>query len=255
MKGEEETGRIKTTDAAEMTSNNGNFYDRLNEIGRDSSLTDQQKVESIIKEYNELSDKKDIIVPADIKFLKEIAFDKEGRPQYDWPEYLGFVKKSIKPIKRNSFFPDLLSRMGSRRGNNLTVRNKNGEMPTLNKMSLPYLENPSAIHDCTVNDSYFDVIDAIREGSLEKLNNIVGRNGKDNIPKNEFDIIKSKYRYCIDQLSINGINNNAIYGLQGIVAPWIDKKTNLELLSGGAKQFTIPLNIETLLQLGVISKY
>ncbi|MFA0814907.1 MAG: hypothetical protein ACC608_03885 [Anaerofustis sp.] len=259
LKGEEETGRIKAEEQVEssaaekaMTA----FFDQINEIGRNEQLTVNERLQKIQEIYEALPDKGDLTVPSNSVFLTKQGFDKNGKPIYDWPGLLGFLKESIQSISKENTLPSRMSRFGSKSGNNLSGIKENGEFPTFDELGLPYADNPSARHQIEFdNELYFEVIDAISEGSLKKLNSLLISNGRTPYRQYEFDDLQIKYHYFLDNVEANDIQIDATYGLFGVVNEWKDKDTGEVLLKGGADQFTIPLSIQLLIDLGIIQKY
>ncbi|WLR42591.1 hypothetical protein LC087_18215 [Bacillus carboniphilus] len=70
--------------------------------------------------------------------------------------------------------PEGWDRVGGKGGVDFTVLPDDGIPYTYDQRAIPYVENPSARYVATFdNESYFDVIDAIRNGDLEELNKIV----------------------------------------------------------------------------------
>ena len=259
LKGEEETGRIKAeeqVESSEAEKARATFFDQINDIGRNEQLTVDERLQKIQEIYEALTDKGDLTVPSNGVFLTKQGFDKNGKPIYDWPGLLGFLKESIQSISKENTLPSRMSRFGSKSGNNLSGIKENGEFPTFDELGLPYADNPSARHQIEFdNELYFEVIDAISEGSLKKLNSLLVSNGRTPYRQYEFDDLQIKYHYFLDNVEANEIQIDATYGLFGIVNEWKDKDTGEVLLKGGADQFTIPLSIQLLIDLGIIQKY
>ncbi|MCK0473700.1 hypothetical protein [Halalkalibacter sp. APA_J-10(15)] len=182
-----------------------------------------------------------------MSFLRPEAFSPNGRMLIDLPDKMGFVEGSIQPINRNNLLPERWDRVGGKGGENFTVLPENGIVYTYDQRSIPYLENPSARHVGTFNNNtYFDSIDAIKNGNLEELNRIVIRNGKNELSLNEFKEIRADY---IDfQSNINKTigNIDATYGLEGKAAPWTNGTNGELLMKGGAEQIVTPINAEAL---------
>ena len=60
--------------------------------------------------------------------------------------------------------------------------------------AIPYLESPFVRHTGTFNNEvYFDIIDAVRNGSIEDLNKIMLQNGNEPLSQVEFDDFIQSY--------------------------------------------------------------
>ncbi len=234
------------------------FFNKINEIGKQSDLSKTEKVEAIQQAFETLADKWDVLVPADVKFLTAEGFDEKGKPDYDFPGCLGFVPETVRAITRDSFSTSIFSRMGSKYGNNASTQRSYGLLWSIDELGLPYLENYSARHTFEINDTYFDAIDAIRENSLDGLNEIIEQNHGKPVDLLALDSFKAYYQYFTERAETeskkHGVNADVTYGLNGEVAPWINADGEV-YLNGGAPQFTFPLNIDMMLRLGVISRY
>ncbi|MGT2737011.1 hypothetical protein ACVRXS_07655 [Streptococcus orisratti] len=119
---------------------------------------------------------------------------------------------------------------------------------TYSERSIPYLENPDAYHTGTFNKStYFNKIDAIKDGNLNKLNGILESEGIEELTQLEFSEFSKKYVAFLQNTnsSIGGNIKNYIYGIHGKAAPWGD-------MIGGAEQIVTPFNGQDMLDLGMI---
>jgi len=244
-----------------MSTTPEEYYASALEVGKRSDLTVEQKVRLLQAMYYALGDgnRKDVRCPADARFVK--GFDKKGVPIYDWPKYWGFVLSSIKPLRRGKLnLPRLWSRIGSMHGNSFSDIPENGVSYTNSQRSLPDIENPEAEHRGTSrqDEYYFDVIDAIAARDLDGLNKLLNMNGLESISDVEMDLLFNDYTDYIrgTEEIFKGVKErvdrdmNVKYGLFGIAAPWI--KDGEVLLSGGATQYTLPLSIQQLIELGVL---
>lgn len=190
-----------------------------------------------------------------MKYLKKEAFV-DGRFNVDWPSKMGFVEDSIQPINRNNPLPEQWDRIGGINGENFTTFPDNRIPYTYNERAIPYIENPSARHVGTFNnESYFDAIDAIRNGKIDELNNIILSNGKKPISNVEFLDFKAHYNNFIENSSHVIGNVDATYGLKGSAAPWRSSSTGDVLMEGGAEQIVTPVSAKMLEKIGIISKY
>ena len=110
--------------------------------------------------------------------------------------------------------------------------------------AIPYLESPFVRHTGTFNNEvYFDIIDAVRNGSIEDLNKIMLQNGNEPLSQVEFDDFIQSYLDFQDKVK-NAIGNvDATYGIKGTAAPWKSSSTGEILMNGGAEQIVTPLTL------------
>ncbi|UFT98806.1 hypothetical protein KO561_16655 [Radiobacillus kanasensis] len=250
----EEAGGVRVTKG--LTFNNpGEYFNHINDIGKRTDLTSEQKFAKIQEAYAAFDVKGDVTVVSDMKFLKPEGFV-DGRMNIDWPDKMGFADDSIQTIHRSNPLPEKWDRVGGKGGENFTTLPDNGIPYTYDQRAIPYLENPSARHVGTFdNESYFDAIDSIRNGNLEELNKVIVANGKN--PISNVDFIDFRAHYDDFQNNINNVigNTDATYGVKGTAAPWINSSTGEKLMNGGAEQIVTPLNAEMLEMIGIIPKY
>ena len=119
---------------------------------------------------------------------------------------------------------------------------------TYSQRSIPYLENPDAYHTGIFNrDTYFDKIDAIRDGDLTQLNRILDGEGIEGLSDFEFNDYVDKYRNYIQKTeqTLGGKSTDYVYGVQGKAAPWGD-------MTGGAEQLVTPFSGLDMIDLGII---
>lgn len=115
--------------------------------------------------------KGDITCIADIKYLKPEGFWSNGRPIVDWSDKMRFNIDSIKEITRENPLSNKRDRIGAISDENFTTLPSEGKVFSFDDRAIPYLENFQARYIGEFNDRlYFDVIDAIKENNLEKLN-------------------------------------------------------------------------------------
>ena len=217
------------------------FEPKLVEIGKDRTLSVAERIKKIQELFSDAKYKRDINVPADPQYVKE--FSEDGEVVYDWPTDLGFDMPE--PITREKPLPDQWDRYGFMGGVNFA------DIPSAGKYSyseraIPYIENEEAYHFGDFNnETYFEKIDAIRDNDIEKLNNILRNEGKEEIENDYFRGLRRKYIKFIAETKnkMNGIDST--YGLQGKAKKW-------GALAGGAKQFVTPFDGNTLRQLGIL---
>jgi hypothetical protein len=223
------------------------------EVGKRADLTIEQKVNLLQEAYHALRDgnRADVRCPADARFVK--GFDKKGKPIYNWPKLWGFIRNSIKSIKHGELnLPNRWSRVGSLYGNSLSDIPESEVSYTNNNRALPDIENKEAEHQGTSrqDEYYFNVIDAIANNELYALNNLLNRNGIESLTKNEMKDIVGAYNDFIKNAKERvGDIADPKYGLFGTVASWIED--DKILLDGGAKQYTLPLSIQQMIDLGI----
>ncbi|MFL0252538.1 hypothetical protein ACJDT4_19170 [Clostridium neuense] len=165
---------------------------------------------------------------------------------------MGFDVNSIKGITRENPLPDKWDRIGPISGENFTTVSSNGKIFSFDERSIPYLENLQARHIGDFNNNvYFDVIDAIKENDINKLNGIMKKSGIDSVSSIEFKDIRGRYIKFIDRAKVEIGNIDATYGLKGSAATW---KINGEIhMNGGAEQIVTPLTGDFLKPLGILN--
>ncbi|MBN8211163.1 hypothetical protein JI666_20805 [Bacillus sp. NTK071] len=212
---------VGSKDSGITFKNPGEYFDHINDIGKRSDLTNEEKLAKIHEAYDRLEVKGDVTVVSDTKYLKSDGFGKNGRMLMDWPENMGFEEGSVQVITRNNPLPERWDRIGGDGGVNFTTLPDNGVPYTYDQRAIPYLKNPEARHVGNFdNESYFEAIDAIRNENLEELNRIVVANGRK--PVSYVDIVDFKADYDDFQYNLKKVVGNAdtTYGLKGIAAPW-----------------------------------
>lgn len=160
---------------------------------------------------------------------------------------MGFDESTIKPITRTDSLFDTWDRYGYMGGSNFADVPSTGRY-TYSERAIPYVENEAAYHTGTFNNvTYFDKIDAIKNGDIDGLNTILSKEGIANVDSSYFKNLQNTYNDFIDDTSdAVGSDIDATYGLKGTVASWGD-------MSGGAGQYVTPLNGSTMKRLGIIN--
>ena len=233
-------------DALESGINSyADFSKAISDIGMRSDLTDAQKISELQKLFESSNYKADINVPSDIQYVK--GFDAKGNVIYDWPPKLGFDESTIKSISRTDSLPDTWDRYGYMGGSNFADVPPTGKY-TYSERAIPYVENEAAYHTGAFNNAtYFDKIDAIKNGDIDGLNTILSREGIANVDSSYSKNLQNTYNDFIeDTANAVGSNIDATYGLKGTAASWGD-------MSGGAGQYVTPLNGSTMKRLGIIN--
>ena len=143
--------------------------------------------------------------------------------------------------------PDTWDRYGYMGGSNFADVPSTGKY-TYSERAIPYVENEAAYHTGTFNNAtYFDKIDAIKNGDIDGLNTILSKEGIANVNSSYFKNLQNTYNDFIeDTTDAVGSNIDATYGLKGTAASWGD-------MSGGAGQYVTPLNGSTMKRLGIIN--
>ena len=221
------------------------FSKAISDIGMRSDLTDAQKIRELQKLFESSNYKADINIPSDIQYVK--GFDAKGNVIYDWPPKLGFDESTIKSISRTDGLPNTWDRYGYMGGSNFADVPPTGKY-TYSERAIPYVENEAAYHTGTFNNAtYFDKIDAIKNGDIDGLNTILSKEGIANVNSSYFKNLQNTYNDFIeDTTDAVGSNIDATYGLKGTAASWGD-------MSGGAGQYVTPLNGNTMKRLGIIN--
>ena len=118
---------------------------------------------------------------------------------------------------------------------------------TYSERAIPYVENEAAYHTGIFNNaSYFDKIDAIKNGDMGGINAILSSEGIEGIDSSYFKNLQNSYNDFIeDTADAIGSNIDATYGLKGKAAEWGN-------MCGGAGQYVTPLNGSTMKRLGII---
>lgn len=191
------------------------------------------------------------MVPADARYLK--GFTEDGKPDYKWPKFLGFVRATIRSVTREDGLPDTIDRYGYNGGTNFAAVPKEGRYSFL-KRAIPYLQNEKSYHKFEVKykEHYCDKIDAICSGNFNKLNEILAKEQQKPILKDEFiDICNNYARKIREMKAEEGITADVTYGLKGTVAQYSSKTPELP---GGAEQYTLPLNADDLIKIKVLEE-
>ena len=222
-------------------------FDKFNrvacEIGKRKDLDNVQKVQELQKLFKDSKYKTDVNVPKDVKYIKE--FDSNGNVIYDWPMKLGFKDGTIEPITRENGLSIIWDRYGYMGGNNFADVPLSGKY-TYSERAIPYLENEEAYHIVTFNvDSYFDKIDAIKNGNIDEFNKILKKENIEEWDIEEFEELRYEYKIFTKNIQKEIGNIDATYGVKGIASAWSE-------LSGGARQFVMPLNGNIMKTIGIL---
>ena len=115
----EDVSGATTKGTSELKFENvGEYFNHINDIGKRTDLTAEQKLERIHEAYRALGDTKgDVTIVSDTKYLKSEAFV-DGRPNVDWPNKMGFAEDSIQAISRKNPLPEQWDRIGGKGGEN-----------------------------------------------------------------------------------------------------------------------------------------
>ncbi|MGG0738459.1 ribonuclease YeeF family protein [Niallia taxi] len=238
-------------------NNIGEYFNYINDIGKRKELDTEQKLQAIHVAYEALGNAKgDVTVVASSKYLRPEGFGPSGRMLVDWPEKMGFIEETIRPIERENPLPEQWDRIGGKAGENFTTLPSSGIPYSYDQRAIPYFENETARHIGNFkNDSYFKAIDAINSDNLDELNKIISRNGKEVISVFDFDRMKAHYNNFLENAKDTIGDIDAKYGIKGYAAPWYNTSSGERLMNGGAEQIVTPINGEMLEMIGIISKY
>ena len=221
------------------------FKGYIQDVGKNGSLTNAEKVQKIQKAYDGIADKTDMNIPISDKYVK--GFTADGNVDYDWPKYLGFDKATITAISRSNLLPENWDRYGIMSGSNFSDIPPSGKYSN-SERSIPYVQNEKAYHSGNFNNTtYFDKIDAIRSDDLSALNKILESEGILKLDSLEFAQLRKLYsRFINNAKNALGIYIDATYGIKGKAAAWGD-------LVGGAGQIITPFTGRILIALGIIN--
>ena len=215
-------------------------------IGRQTELSNADRVKKLqdLLEYGGY--KADVNVPADTKYLKTNGFNGKGSPDYDWPKRLGFKESSIEGITKEVPLPDQWDRYGFLGGTNFADIPADGTKYTYRQRAIPYIPNEYAYHHGTFdNTHYFDIIDCIKNGDIDRLNSI----SPTKVSDKDFQGLKKAYvdYYNNAAEAVKGTDINYTYGLQGVAEKWLD-------MEGGSTQFVTPIDGIWLEKFGVLKE-
>ena len=219
------------------------FSKAISDIGMRSDLTDAQKIRELQKLFESSNYKADINIPSDIQYVK--GFDAKGNVIYDWPPKLGFDESTIKSISRTDGLPNTWDRYGYMGGSNFADVPPTGKY-TYSERAIPYVENEAAYHTGTFNNAtYFDKIDAIKNGNIDEFNKILKKENIEEWDIEEFEELRYEYKIFTKNIQKEIGNIDATYGVKGIASAWSE-------LSGGARQFVMPLNGNIMKTIGIL---
>lgn len=222
------------------------FSKAVSDIGTRSDLTDAQKIKELQKLFENSNYKADINVPGDIQYVK--GFDVKGNVIYDWPPKLGFDESTIKPITRTDSLFDTWDRYGYMGGSNFADVPSTGRY-TYSERAIPYVENEAAYHTGTFNNvTYFDKIDAIKNGDIDGLNALLHNEGISRWDLDDFEEQCDSYDSFISKANKElGDSVDATYGIKGQAAEWGD-------MTGGAGQIVTPFGGNVLEKIGILKE-
>ena len=222
------------------------FSKAVSNIGTRSDLTDAQKIKELQKLFENSNYKADINVPSDIQYVK--GFDMKGNVIYDWPPKLGFDESTIKPITRTDGLSDTWDRYGYMGGSNFADVPSTGKY-TYSERAIPYVENEAAYHTGNFNNvTYFDKIDAIKNGDIDTFNALLHNEGISRWGLDDFEELCDSYDSFISKANKElGDSVDATYGIKGQAAEWGD-------MTGGAGQIVTPFGGDVLEKIGILKE-
>lgn len=235
------------TPSVQFVANSYQEYDEAaKEIGKRTDLTDEQKVLELQNLFKNSNYKKDINVPIDAQYVS--GFKEDGTIKYDWPPKLGFQEGTMKPISNPDDLPPNWDRYGHMRGDNFSDVPSTGSY-TYDERAIPYVENKDAYHTGTFNSAtYFDKVDAIKNGDMNALNKILSDEGIEAVDSDFFKELTGEYKNYINKIKENiGSDIDAPYGLMGSAASWGD-------MCGGAGQYVTPLKGNQMSKIGIMKE-
>ena len=209
-------------------------------------MTDAQKIKELQKLFENSNYKADINVPSDIQYVK--GFDMKGNVIYDWPPKLGFDESTIKPITRTDGLSDTWDRYGYMGGSNFADVPSTGKY-TYSERAIPYVDNEAAYHTGNFNNvTYFDKIDAIKNGHIDTFNALLHNEGISRWGLDDFEELCDSYDSFILKANKEfGDSVDATYGIKGQAAEWGD-------MTGGAGQIVTPFGGDVLEKIGILKE-
>lgn len=262
------------------------FRSHMSSVYRDPGKTIEEKVEYEKKLFTQIPEGQKTNINA-IDNPKAIRTDKESIDKgiEDGRLYIAFhdrhgldETKPIDGIGTGKELPAVLCRIGPETGNNLTVPNEDGSVPSMDELSIPYAENPEAIHYYRTDEGGYyeaiDIISSVDESNLDEktqeMNNLIDKmNAKYDLAKEhitkedlrDFNKSYNKFQECDDTKqcrkdgNFNGVNDidGSKYGVCGTVAPMYvnDNPDNEKLYTGGASQYNPPCPTKIFINIGV----
>ena len=164
---------------------------------------------------------------------------------------MGFNSKGIHAITRENSLPNKWDRIGALNDENFTTLPEKRIPYTHDERAIPYLENPHVRHIGEFdNNNYFDVVDAIKDNDIDKLNTIMKKSECDKVSSIEFKDLYTSYNEYIDRVKVEIGDIDATYGLKGKVAQW--KSGTKIYMNGGAEQIVTPFNRFVLKRFGIL---
>ena len=246
----EDVGKSAAEDAGKVVESGINSYadfsKAISDIGMRSDLTDAQKISELQKLFESSNYKADINVPSDIQYVK--GFDAKGNVIYDWPPKLGFDESTIQSISRTDSLPDTWDRYGYMGGSNFADVPPTGKY-TYSERAIPYVENEAAYHTGTFNNAtYFDKIDAIKNGDIDTFNELLHNEGISKWDLDDFEELCDSYDSFISKANKElGDSVDATYGIKGQAEEWGD-------MTGGAGQIVTPFGGDVLEKIGILKE-
>ena len=264
------------------------FKAHMSTIISSKKLTVQEIVDYQVKLFNAMPEgtKADLNIvdnPKAISTDPEIRNEglEKGRLNIAFHDYHGLDEsKPIYGIEEGQSLPEVFCRRGGPGGNNLTIPHADGSIPSKDELSIPYADNPEAIHIYRTDpEAYKEAIDILSDNSdvdtkIQGLNSIIERMNEkygtrcslmdESSREDLMDTIKfyrgfqgepdDKGKINMNTLQCReGRNFTAKYGVCGTVAPmYVDDNPEKEkLYNGGAPQFNTPCPIEFFISLGI----
>ncbi len=227
----------------------GDYKNYTQQIGLDPDLDVSEKVARIQEAYHRTTQKDDLLCPIGPEYVG--GFDDRGRIAYSWADERGFAK-GYQPIDRNNApMAAQLDRVGSLDGANFSIVPEGRGPYSNSERGVPYLENPAAYHKGSIDvNYYYDALDAIADKDLNRLNQLLGERGMNEMQEAEFKRLLNQYDYYNNNVlsDLHLEHGSARYGITGYAKPW-------GKLVGGAPQYTTPLTGTVMKNLGIIKTW
>jgi len=159
---------------------------------------------------------------------------------------LGFDESTIKPITRADSLFDTWDRYRYMGGSNFADVPSTSKY-TYSERAIPYVENEAVYHTGTFNNvTYFDKIDAIKNGDIDGFNALLHNEGISRWDLDDFEELCDSYDSFISKANKElGDSVDATYGIKGQAAEWGD-------MTGGEGQIVTPFGGNVLEKIGIL---
>lgn len=248
----------------------GAIMEMMDSIGK-SNMTTEQKVEAMQRVFAGIPEgaKKDIAIPERAEFLKpDMPFHPSGRPNYDFPDNLGFEGV---PACAGLHKGMVLDRYGHS-GGQFTCEVVDGKVEAYDPRSLPYEQNPEMYHQYEVlkdMDGFKSQIESLTVEDIMEIEKAHGRgNGTEAENRQEAEAQLAAIRLDMQSAEAQvqaeaqkhgwgeqykGMEGEALRGKIAERFSYVDKEGNAHT-RGGGEQIYLPSSVQTLIYLGYLKE-